>query len=83
LSEFFTNGSKADTIKTNLGDGDRICRILLGFALLTLITLLDSPWRWWGFAGFLPFGSGLLARCPIYSLLGLSTCRQSSGARKD
>jgi hypothetical protein len=83
LTRILTNSQKAKAIDINLGDSDRIIRIVPGFALLTLITLLDSPWRWWGFAGFLPFASGMVAICPIYSLLGISTCRQASGVRKD
>jgi hypothetical protein len=70
------------TIKINVGDGDRIFRMVLGFVLLSLTTILDSPWRWWGFVAFLPLGTGLMARCPIYSLLGISTCRRPSRARK-
>ncbi len=79
----FTNAAKAGPIKINVGDGDRIFRMVLGFALLALTTFIDSPWRWWGFVGFVPLGTGLLARSPIYALLGISTCRHLSRARKD
>jgi hypothetical protein len=71
------------TVKINVGDSDRIFRMVLGFALLALTTFLDSPWRWWGVVGYLPLGNGLLAHSPIYSLRGISPCRHPSGARKD
>jgi Protein of unknown function (DUF2892) len=70
-------------IRINVGDGDRIFRMVLGIALLSLTTFLDSPWRWWGFLGFVPLGTGLTARCPIYSLLGINTCRHPSRVRKE
>jgi hypothetical protein len=31
------------TVKINVGDSDRIFRMVLGFALLALTTSLDSP----------------------------------------
>ncbi len=59
---------------SNLGDIDRIGRILLGAAMLILYTVITpAPFSWVLLLGLLPMASGLLGTCPIYSLLNMST----------
>ena len=58
--------------KTNEGTADRILRIVAGIALLSLTVL--GPKTLWGLVGLLPLVTGLVGTCPIYSLLGWSTC---------
>lgn len=59
---------------SNVGGIDRVLRVLLGLALLSLIFLLDGPARWWGLLGLVPLVTGLVSFCPLYALLGVSTC---------
>lgn len=61
-------------MKINVGQIDRLIRILLGLVLLSLPLWLDSPWRWLGLIGLIPLFTGLSGRCPGYRLLGLNTC---------
>ena len=61
-------------MKANVGSIDRILRMTVGIALLALIFILPGNVRWWGFLGLIPLASGLLAFCPAYALLGLTTC---------
>jgi hypothetical protein len=59
-------------MKANVGGIDRVLRIVLGVALIAL-TLADTIGAW-GWIGVLPLATGLIKVCPLYSLLGMSTC---------
>jgi hypothetical protein len=59
-------------LRRNEGTIDRALRVLLGIALLSLIFV--GPHTWWGLVGLVPLLTGLVGTCPLYSLLGLSTC---------
>lgn len=61
-------------MQRNVGTTDRIARILIGLALLSVPLWLDSPWRWAGLIGVMPLFTGLAGRCPGYRLLGRNTC---------
>ena len=61
-------------MQINVGNLDRIVRIVIGLILLSLPLWLDSSWRWLGLIGFMPLITGLAGRCPGYRLFGLSTC---------
>jgi hypothetical protein len=61
--------------KKNEGTLDRILRVILGLALLG-VYFFAPGWggAWWLLIGFVPLLTGVLGTCPIYSVLGLSTC---------
>ena len=61
-------------MQINVGNLDRIVRIVIGLILLSLPLWLDSSWRWLGLIGIMPLLTGLAGRCPGSRLLGLSTC---------
>ena len=52
---------------------DRAVRIVLGLALLALAIV--GPRTWIGFIGILPLVTGIVGFCPLYRLVGISTCR--------
>lgn len=56
----------------NEGIGDRIARVSIGLVLLAMTVV--EPRTAWGLIGLVPLVTGLVGTCPIYSLLGLSTC---------
>ncbi len=58
----------------NVGPTDRIIRIIIGLALLSLIFLIDGSLRWLGLVGLMPLITGIAGRCPAYRLLRLNTC---------
>lgn len=67
---------------TNIGTIDRILRAALGLILLYLaffsgIALFDAELYKYGAAviGIVMLATSTLKLCPIYSLLGLKTCR--------
>jgi hypothetical protein len=58
--------------KTNEGTLDRTLRVMLGITLLALVFF--GPQTPWGWLGLIPLATGLVGWCPLYAMLGLSTC---------
>ncbi len=58
--------------KTNVGGLDRAARLCAGLVLLGLAA--SGVIGAWGYVGLVPLATGLLSTCPLYSMLGLSTC---------
>jgi hypothetical protein len=56
---------------------DRVLRIVLGLVLLALVVV--GPRTYWGLFGLVPLATGLLGSCPLYTLLGISTCSVRRG----
>lgn len=56
----------------NEGTIDRVLRVVAGAALVSLVFV--GPQTAWGWIGVVPLVTGLLGNCPVYSLLGISTC---------
>ena len=59
-------------MKSNVGGIDKILRIVAGIGLIgaTAAGLLPV----WGYIGIVPLATGLMGWCPLYPLLGMSTC---------
>lgn len=55
----------------NEGTVDRALRIVLGLGLLGVALTGRGAW---GFIGVVPLLTGALGTCPLYSILGISTC---------
>lgn len=51
---------------------ERVVRVLVGAGLLSLVFV--GPQTWWGLIGLVPLVTGLAGTCPLYTLLGFSTC---------
>ena len=61
--------------KTNEGTVDRALRVIVGVVLLALFFLYpDASWRYFALIGIVPIVTGLVGWCPLYSMLGMSTC---------
>ncbi len=60
--------------KKNEGNIDRILRVVVGLALIIAYFTAEnaSPWL---LVGIVPLVTGLMGSCPLYSILGISTCR--------
>ncbi|BCA92432.1 YgaP family membrane protein [Vreelandella aquamarina] len=60
-------------MKTNVGGIDKIARIGVGLLLIVLALMgTIGPWGW---IGIVPLATGLFNFCPLYSLIGISTCK--------
>lgn len=61
-------------MKANVGGIDRIIRIVAGVALIVWVLFANGPvWAW---LGVIPLVTALVNFCPIYNLLGISSCRK-------
>ncbi len=69
---------------TNVGTIDRILRIILGLALIAFAIPYGFPqvgWNWIGWVGIVPILTAVFGLCPLYSLLGISTCPRKMSQR--
>jgi hypothetical protein len=62
----------AKFMKKNESSIDRIARIVVGLGILSLVFV--GPQTLWGLLGLVPLVTGLVGRCPLYTIFGLSTC---------
>lgn len=56
---------------------ERGLRVLVGLAVLSLVFV--GPETPWGLLGLVPLATGLVGSCPLYTLLGISTCTVKAG----
>ncbi|MFO1107022.1 MAG: DUF2892 domain-containing protein [Amaricoccus sp.] len=65
----------------NIGTADRLIRLIVGavFILLPLLTgfAAGTAWLWWATlaVGAVLLATAVLRFCPLYTLLGIRTCR--------
>jgi len=57
---------------SNVGGIDRVLRILVGLALISLVFI--GPKVIWGWIGIVPLLTGIFKFCPAYKLIGVNTC---------
>jgi hypothetical protein len=60
----------------NIGDIERIIRIVGGLVLIALAA--TGTVGIWGWLGLVPLATGLTGWCPPYSLLGINTCKNKN-----
>lgn len=58
-------------MKINVGNTDRILRIIAGVAIIGAGIYFNSLW---GAIGLIPLLTGIFRFCPAYKLLGMNTC---------
>jgi hypothetical protein len=59
-------------MKANVGGVDKVLRIVLGIVLISLVFV--GPKTQWGWIGLIPLLTGLFSFCPLYSVIGFSSC---------
>lgn len=57
---------------------ERGLRVALGLGLLSLTVV--GPQTPWGLVGLVLLATGLMGSCPIYTMLGINTCRTKTPA---
>jgi hypothetical protein len=62
-------------LSKNIGPLDRTLRVS-GGVLLIVLAATEIIGRW-GYIGVVPLLTGLISTCPLYSLLGVSTCARA------
>ncbi len=63
-------------MRVNESSAERVVRVSAGIVLLTAV--FAGPQSWWGLIGLVPLITGLFGNCPLYTLLGISTCEKCS-----
>lgn len=58
---------------TNEGTLDRVLRVIVGLAILSLAFI--GPQTPWAYLGLIPLLTGLVGSCPAYALFGIRTCK--------
>jgi hypothetical protein len=58
----------------NIGTIDRLVRVAVGLAILSLYFL--GPQSNWALLGLIPLVTAFVGWCPPYSMLGISTCNR-------
>lgn len=61
-------------MRVNEGTVDRGLRVLAGVALIALAA--TGTVGVWGWIGVVPLLTGAVGMCPLYSVLGINTCRR-------
>ena len=64
-------------MQKNVGGIDRVLRIIIGIALISLVFV--GPQTPWGWIGVIPLATALIGWCPLYSLFGIKTCKECGG----
>jgi hypothetical protein len=65
-------------IRHNIHPVERAARVVLGAALIAMAAL--GTVGAWGYLGVIPLATGAVGTCPLYTLLGMSTCPRHSRA---
>ena len=60
-------------MKINVGRTERMLRVIAGIIIIGVGVYYQS---WWGVIGIVPLLTGLFRFCPLYSMLGMNTCRR-------
>jgi Protein of unknown function (DUF2892) len=63
-------------MKTNVGNVDRILRVVLGLVLIALAA--TGTIGVWGWIGVVPLATAAFGFCPLYTVMGFSTCPVAS-----
>jgi hypothetical protein len=67
-------------MSTNESSIDRALRVVLGIVVLSLVVI--GPKTMWGLLGLVPLLTGLVGFCPLYRVLGISTCSAHGGRKQ-
>ncbi|HLA74928.1 MAG TPA: DUF2892 domain-containing protein [Gammaproteobacteria bacterium] len=57
----------------NVGKVDKILRIVIGLALLSLLFILEGNAKYWGLLGIVLIATAVINWCPGWAVLGVNT----------
>lgn len=60
-------------MEKNIGHADKVIRIIVGLAILSLFFILEGNSRWFALIGLGPILTTFIGWCPAYTLIGIST----------
>jgi len=59
----------------NVGNIDKGVRLILGLILLSLFFIMKGNLKYLGLIGFVPILTATISFCPLYSIVGIKTCK--------
>ena len=67
-------------IMKNIGSIDKVIRVVLGLALLSLLFILDGSIKFIGLIGLIPLITAFVGVCPLYLPFHISTNKSKAKA---
>lgn len=64
-------------MKKNVGQLDRLIRIVLGIAVLSSFFFLNGSWKWISLLGVVLILTGTINYCPLYLPFGINTRKKN------
>ncbi|MGB0453254.1 MAG: YgaP family membrane protein [Bacteriovoracaceae bacterium] len=64
-------------MKRNVGSVDKMIRVVLALGFFSSFFLLQGNLRYIAAIGFIPLITGIISFCPLYTLVGIKTCKTS------
>lgn len=61
-------------LKANVGTIDRLIRVVLGLALLSLFFVINGGIKYVSLIGIVLLLTAIIKFCPLYTLIGVNTC---------
>ena len=59
----------------NVGSIDKVVRFILGLILLSLLFFMNGNLKYLGLIGLVPILTATVSFCPLYSIVGIKTCK--------
>jgi hypothetical protein len=63
-------------MKMNMGKTDRIIRVILGIALLSLFFVVPGYWKLFGLLGVIFLATSAIGVCPLYMPFKINTMKK-------
>ena len=60
-------------MQINIGNNERVLRIIVGVIIIGRGVYFQSLW---GIIGLVPLLTGIFRFCPLYTMLGMNTCKR-------
>jgi hypothetical protein len=59
-------------MQRNVGNIDKLLRVIAGIVLIAMVFV--GPQTPWGWIGLIPLATAAMSWCPLYNLVGITTC---------
>lgn len=63
-------------MRNNIGQADRVIRIILALLLFSLFFILEGNLKYLALIGIIPLVTAFIKFCPLYTLFGVNTCKK-------
>lgn len=57
----------------NVGNTEKVIRVIVGLVLLSMLLWVEGNAKWWGLLGLIPIVTAAISWCPLWSVFGINT----------